>query len=524
MQGLQKRHKARIGEILLEYGFIEQDQLSRALGRQMQTGRRLGSILGEMGYIDDAMLLGILGKQYGLPYVNLSEVMIQPDVLNLIPFDKVRSLRVLPFMRTDDTVSLAMVDPHDSDTVNAIASVVGGTVRPFIASLRQMDRAIGLLQEEGYGSTAFIGGRIGEAVTPSAAIVPGIHTFLRLIPDFRATDLYLSAGTQPSLRVNGEIRRLSTSRITAGQMKDFVYEILGREQMEKFEQERELAFVLSVPDSGRFSINLFRQRNSISLSARLIFEDIPSPDQLGLPAWITDYALQTRGLILITGLPGNGKSATVASLVDTININRRCNVVTLEDPIKYLHKHKLSNVNQREIGIDTGTYAEGMKYVLRQGADVIVIGELRDLESISIAMNAAETGHLVIGAMTSMSTVTALEKVLGIFPAEYQPQARMQLAEVLNLVLGQKLIPGKGMNGRALACEKLAGSVRVRGLIRDGRTANIKALMQVASEDMMSVDRSIARLCLEGRITFEDGLKFSDSPSYYQDLIRTGAA
>lgn len=220
----------------------------------------------------------------------------------------------------------------------------------------------------------------------------------------------------------------------------------------------------------------------------------------------------------------DGKTTTLSALVDVINSSRKCNIVTLEEPIKYLHKHKQSNINQREVGIDTESFASGLKHVLRQGADVIAISELRDAESISVALNAAETGHLVIGGMTSLNTVTAIEKVFNIFSPHQQPQIRMQLANTLLLVFAQKLIPAEEDEGKILAYEKLMGSDRVRTLIREGKTGSIRSLMQIASDDMVSIDRSIARLCLKGKITFEDGLRFAETPSYYQDLIRIGRA
>jgi twitching motility protein PilT len=524
MQDVTKRHKSRIGELLLDYGFINQDQLAKALDRQIRSGGRLGSIIGEMGFVGDDMLLGVLGKQQNLPYVNLFEIKVSPDILNLIPFEQVKAFRALPFRRSEKYISVAMADPYDSAAIQNIESAAGTAVRPFIVPLHQIDKAIRMFEEEGYGSMFFEGEKLREEKAVTGSGVPGMHTFLRLIPDLRATALFLAAGTQPALMIGSELKRLSMPVITSAQMRDFVHEVLEKGQIEEFERKQELTSVISVTDTGRFRMSIFKQRNSISLSARLMFEAIPSVDELGLPEWITGAVLKPHGLVLIAGLPENGKSATVSALVDVINTQRGCNIVTLEDPIEYLHKHKLSNVNQREVGIDTESFPAGLKQVLRQGADVIAVSELRDAESVSMALNAAETGRMVIGAMTTTNSVTAVDRILNIFPADRQPQIRVQLADSLLLVFAQKLIPRKDGDGRVLAYEKLTGSGRIRGLIREGRTSNIKSLMQVASEDMLSIDRSIARLCLEGKISFEEGLKAADTPSYYQDLIRTGNA
>ncbi|MBI5739534.1 MAG: PilT/PilU family type 4a pilus ATPase [Nitrospirae bacterium] len=524
MQEFTGRHRPRIGEMLLDYGFIDQDQLAKALDRQIRSGGRLGSVLEEMGYVDDDMLLSVLGRQHNVPHVNLFDMRVSPEILNILPFEKVRSFRVLPFRKTDDFVSLAMVDPYDINTIENIETAVSGAVRPFVASHYQMDRAIRNFEQEGYGGMLFDGDKLRSGAAIAGSKVPGISAFLKLVPDFMASELYLAAGASPAMKGNAGMKRLSMPKLTPAQMKDFIYEILSREQMAEFERRKELDFIYPVPDTGRFRISLFRQRNSISLSARLILEKIPSLNELGLPEWITGYAMKSYGLILVAGLPGSGKSSTVSALVDIINSNRSRSIVTLEDPVVYLHKHKMSNVNQREIGIDTESFATGLGNALMHGADVIVVSELRDAESMSLALNAAETGRLVISAMTTMNTLTAIDRIIDVFPVNRKPQIRMQLADTLLLAFAQKLVPSKEEGRKALAYEKLTGSVRVRNLIKDGKTSNIKALMQVVSEDMLSVDRSLARLCLDGKISFEEGFSLADSPAFYQDLIRTGSA
>jgi len=521
MQELTGKHTSRIGEMLLNYGLISQEQLAQALDRQIRTGQRLGSVLEEMGYVDDDTLPGILGRQQGLPHVNLFEVKVPPEVLNVLSLDQVKSLRVLPFRKYDNVLSLAMIDPRDAHAIHTVEASAGGTVSPHIVSHYQMDRAIRSFEEEGYGIIPFDGEKLREE-KPALSGIPGIYAFLKLVPDIGATALYLSAGASPAMDIDQELKRFSMPKVTAAQMKDFVYEILNKDQMEEFERVKELSMVLSVTDTGRFRIDLYKQRNSFSLSARLIRENIPAFSELRLPDWMASYSMKPYGLIVIAGLPGSGKSATAAALVDVINTNRKCNIVTLEDPVRYLHRHKRSNVNQREIGIDTESFASGLRHCVMQGADVIMLSELRDAESMSIALNAVEAGCLVISCMTTLNTVAALDRIINVFTVNQQPQIRLQLADNLLLAFAQKLIPGK--EGRELAYEKLAGSGRVRGLIREGKTANIRSLMQVAAEDMLSVDRSIARLCLDGKITFEDGLRYADSQSYYQDLIRTGSA
>ena len=522
MQDVTKKHKVRIGEMLLDYGLITHDQLSGALDRQIHDGGRIGSVLEDMGYLDCDTLLSVLSKQYNIPSVNLFEVKIPQDILGLLPFEQVKSFKVLPFKKTDNTISLAMVDPNDINAIQNVEFTIGSAVKPFIVPCNQLDRAISRFEKEGYGSILFEGERLKKDKIVVKSKVPNIYTLLQLFIDLKATDLHLVAGAPPSMRIKNELKRLSMPIITSAQMKDFTSEILSEEQMEEFEREKGLDFVMSLSDTGRFRATIYKQRNSISLSARLIFEDIPSLTDLCLPEWITEYALKTQGFILIVGPAGHGKTITMSSLVDLINSNRRCNIVTLEDPIEYLQKHNKSNVNQREIGIDTESFASGLKCIIRQDPDVIVIGELSDPESIAIAMNAAESGHLVIGVMNSLNATTALDRILNIFPEHQLPQIRMQLADTLLLAFAQKLIPQKKENGRILAYEKLTNSSRVANLIKEGKVFDIRLLMQDEADNMFSIERVIARLHLEGKIEFEEGLRFADNPSYYEKLVKDG--
>jgi len=522
MQNVYSKQQPRIGEILVTYGLISYDQLTRGLDRQVQSGRRLGSILEELGYLDIDTLLNILANQYGLPFVNLFEVNVPPETLKLLPFEQVKSLNVLPFRKTDNTVSVAMVDPGDASVVQNIESALGGTVKPFVVPHYQMDKAISCFEKDGYGNLPFEGNKLREDKVLVEGTVPNILTLFKLLLDFKATDLHLAAGTPPSMRVNNMLKKLSMPKVSTAQMKDFIAEILTKDQMETFERERELDFVISLPDTGRFRMNIYRQRNSVSLSAKLIYEDIPSTADLGLPDWITDYALRPHGFFLIGGLAGHGKTTTVSALVNVINSQKSCNIVTLEDPIEYLHRHRKSNVNQREVGIDTESFSAGLKHVLRQDPDVIVIGDLRDPESIAFALNAAENGHLVIATIHSLNSVAAIDKILNIFPPHQLPQIRMQLADTLLLLFSQKLIPGRGGEERVLAYEKLINSSRVSNLIREGKTANIRSLMQVAADDVLAMDQRIVQLCFEGKISFENGLLFADNPASYQELIRNG--
>ncbi|MBI4688320.1 MAG: PilT/PilU family type 4a pilus ATPase [Nitrospirae bacterium] len=528
---LKRGPKPLLGEMFLRQSLITEAQLKDAIKRQSQTGGHIGSILREMGYLNDESLLKLLSEQLETPPVNLFETKVPADTLKLLPFEKIRSFRVLPFKLMGVKVYLAMVNPKDINTIQDMEFMLGREVEPYVVPYYQMDKAISYFEKEGYGEKPFEGDYLKaktleeeteEEIPHAESMGTDIFTLLKLVGDYNATDLLITAGVSPSLRINNELKRLTMPPLTSQQVEELAYRVLTKEQKAEFEVEKEIDFSISLKGTGRFRINLYRQRNSISLAARYLIENIPTLRELHLPEWLSDFAVKSQGLILITGPSGHGKTTTMAALLDIINSNKRCNIVTLEDPIEYLHKHKKSNINQREIGIDTESFAAGLKHILRQDPDVIVIGEMRDPESISIALTAAETGHLVISTLHSMNTTTAIDRIVDIFPANQQHQVRMQFADIFLVVFGQRLVPKKDGEGLIPAYEKITNSFRVRNLLREGKSHNLRSLMQVAAVDMSSIDYSLAMLCLEGKIKFEDGLKFSDNQQYYEEMVRSG--
>ncbi len=520
----RKAEKPRFGELLLEYGIINDRQLNDALRRQSQVGGYIGSILEEMGFLDENSLSGFLSKQFNVPSVNLFETTIDPDVLKRIPFEKAREFKVLPVKTIGDKkIVLAMVNPHNMAVIEELEFAFGMIIDPVVVPSYQMEKAIKNFAKEGYGDKPFEGEKLRARVALTESKVPTIYSLLKLVIENNASDLHVTAGVPPSLRIDNEIKRLSMPAITPELMKAFANSILTTEQRETFERNKEIDFALSLKGAGRFRVNIYKQRNSISMAARYVIEEIPSPEDLGIPKWMSDYALKAQGFILITGPSGHGKTTTMTSLIEIINSNRKCNIVTLEDPIEFLHKHKKSNINQREVGIDTESFAQGLKHIFRQDPDVIVIGEIRDPESVAIGLTAAETGHLVISTLHSLNATTAVDRIIDLFPGYQQYQVRMQFAEVFLLVFAQRLVPKKGGEGRVLAYEKMANTFRVRNLIREGKTHNIRSFMQIASDDVISIDQSLAKLCAEGKISLEDGLKFADNPSYYEEMVEVGS-
>ncbi len=519
----KKKSKLRFGEILLESGVITQEQLKKALRRQIQVGGYIGSILEEMGYLDEDSLLNFLSKQLSTSSLSLFETKIEPDMLNLLPFNKVKTFMVLPVKEDGGKVTLAMTNPNDIEAIQDIEFALGRGIEPVVVPFFQMERALAFFEKKGYGNRLFEGELLRKRISTLETRLPSIVTLLRFVLDYKATDLHLSAGVPPSVRIDNEMKRLSLPAMTPEQLKEIAYEALTEDQQKIFERYKEIDFAISIPDVGRFRVNIYKQRTSVSLAARVIIEDIPSLKELLIPEWLADFVLKPHGFILIVGPTGHGKTTTMAALINIINSNRKCNIVTLEDPIEYLHKHKKSNVNQREIGVDTDSFAMGLKHVFRQDPDVIVIGEMRDPESIAIALTAAETGHMVISTLHTQNTTTAVDRIIDVFPEHQQQQVRLQFADSFLLVFAQRLVPKKTGQGRVLAYEKMATSYRIRNLIREGKGHGIRSLMQVSAEDITAIDFSLARLYLDGKIKFEDGLKFADNPAYYQELTQLGA-
>jgi twitching motility protein PilT len=296
--------------------------------------------------------------------------------------------------------------------------------------------------------------------------------------------------------------------LNGSEIRRMVYAILTQKQREKFEAELELDTSHSIPGAGRFRVNVFLQRDAVGAVLRTIPYEIVPLDQLGLPPSVAQLAEMPRGLVLVTGPTGSGKSTTLASLVDIINTTKPVHIMTVEDPIEFLHTHKMAVVNQREVGEDTQSFAKALKHVLRQDPDVILVGEMRDLETIHTALTAAETGHIVFGTLHTQDAPQSIDRMIDVFPAHQQQQIRVQLATALQGVVTQQLVPKPGGRGRVVAAEVLIATPAVRNLIREGKTHQIYSSMQAGGKyGMQTMDQSLAHHVTSGAITMETALE-----------------
>ena len=330
---------------------------------------------------------------------------------------------------------------------------------------------------------------------------------LQLTIKEKASDLLIAAGVPPVIRVDGELVRTRNPEMSPDECRRLIYSVLTEQQKGRFERDKELDFSLSVAGLARFRLNVHMQRGSVAAAVRTIAHQIPSIDDLGLPRIVYDLSRKPRGLVLVTGPTGSGKSTTLASLIDLINTEKAAHIITVEDPIEYLHHHKKCVVEQREVEADTESFAMALKFALRQDPDVILIGEMRDLETIAAAITAAETGHLVFATLHTTDAAQTVDRMIDVFPPYQQQQIRLQLSVVLEGILAQQLLPKASGRGRCLACEVLIGTPAVQSLIREGKTHQLYATMETSSKyGMTTLDRSLALLYRKGLISYETAL------------------
>ncbi len=505
----------RIGDLLLAAGMITEENLRIGLKHQGHCGERIGSVLLQLGYLSTETLLEFLSKRFGTASINLFNINISPAILNTLTLEQMKMLQALPIIPSTKGLFVGMADPNDIKVINELEFILGRKVETVAVAHAQLDAVFRYLEKRGGQLATMLSGKDVELEQSGSVMPEGIELkdLFTALMERKASDLLISAGVPPCLKIDNKLVRLPGHDLSPGDLERCAQELMTEQQWQEFLEKGALDFGLSNPTVGRFRINAYRQRGSISLSIRNVVENIPTLADCGLPDWIEEYVMRPQGLILITGPTGHGKSTTLASLLDVINTKRKCNIITIEDPIEFLHKHKMSNINQREVGRDTPSFHDGLTHIFRQAPDVIMIGEMRDLNSFEIAVQAAETGHLVISTMHANTTTTAIERIIEIFPPEKQQQIRVQLAEVFLLILNQRLLPKKNGAGRVLAYEKLANSTRIRNMIRESKTHHIRSMFHhSAAEEYQPMDISLGNLFRSGKITLEEGIKYSENP------------
>ncbi len=352
-----------------------------------------------------------------------------------------------------------------------------------------------------------------------------LEELLQTMVDKNASDLHLTAGSPPRIRVDGELKALGEEMLAPEDTQRLVYGILDSEQIARFEQDWELDLSFGISGVGRFRTNVFFQRGAVGAVMRVIPYNIKGFDELGLPRDVCERLCSLpRGLVLVTGATGSGKSTTLAAMLDYINSTRNGHIITVEDPIEFVHRNKKCLVNQREVGSDTRTFSDALRHILRQDPDVVLIGEMRDMETIEAGLRIAETGHLTFATLHTNDAIQTINRIIDVFPASQQTQIRTQLSFVLEGVFCQTLLEKRVGRGRVLACEIMIATSAVRSLIRENKTHQLYSIIQTGSKvGMVTMNQSLFQLYRKGLISFDDALRVSSDPDDLKRLFQSQA-
>ena len=513
---------------------------ARSLIRDVENPLVVFKLLSSEFSIENEFLVKTMAETEGFRFVTFAEILASAMIESLASPELFQHYRVVPFDLQGGRLQVATIDPFQPGVMDKIEDSLGYGVDPVQTSLESMNSvAIALfgsqLAEEFYESQL---SAVNEAMRSSHndsdqlvsmptldVSLPSIAEMLKIVIDSGASDLHLTAGSRPTIRVDGHLIKIDDAPILDPvNIRELVYSILTDGQRDRFEAERELDASYGIAGLGRFRINVFRQRGSVGAVMRAIPASLAPLSVLGLPKIVETFASIPRGLILVTGPTGSGKSTTLASMIDLINLNRDCHIMTVEDPIEFLHNHKTALINQREVGEDTHGFAEALRHVLRQDPDVILVGELRDHETISMALTAAETGHAVYASLHTQDAPQSIDRIIDVFPSYQQAQIRIQLALSLQGVVTQQLLPKASGHGRCVAAEVLVATPAVRNLIREAKVHQVYSSMQAgASFGMQTMESSLAQLVKSRTITPEVAMRACSNPDELRRLINSAS-
>jgi twitching motility protein PilT len=502
----------RFGETLVDRHVLSRDDLESAIDEAERTNQALPAVLLRLGLVGSKDLTAALAEQMGIRFVDFLDTPIHQEAPETLTPELARKWLAVPVDFEDHKLVVAFAEPADDDALKAIGQATSYEIIPAVSDRGELIRAIDMI----YGPAATDSGAAitdaeGRVEVDASSLLDELHIndLLELVLQWGGSDLHLTSGSPPVIRVHGDLRPVSElAPLNASQIRQMVFTILTQRQREKFEDELELDTSYALPGKGRFRVNVFLQRDSVGCVMRAIPYEIVDFDRLGIPPAVKTWAYMPRGLVLVTGPTGSGKSTTLASLIDIVNRERSVHIMTVEDPIEFLHQHKRSLINQREVGEDTHSFAAALKHVLRQDPDVILVGEMRDLETISTALTAAETGHLVFATLHTQDAPQSIDRVIDVFPAHQQQQVRVQLAAALQGICTQQLIPSADGRGRSVATEVMVATPAIRNLIREGKVHQIYSMLQAGGKyGMVTMDMSLAHLVRGHRISLDVALE-----------------
>ncbi len=521
---------SRLAQALVQSGYETESNLVPLVAESRATGQSLAYLLISRNLALPGVVVGALAHLSELPAIDIGAMNPSPDATACMPEAVAQEYEAVALQFDGRVLSVAFAEPPSPEDVDSLASKLGCRVNPVLADPVLISQILRPLPPSGpesgsvpgpAPSSPLIDERGGsEEVHPEASVQQLLETgigetvangtmplhiddLLRYAVSVGASDLHLTANMPGSIRLHGAIRSIEGCPILENEkIRDMVFGILPASQRERFEEESELDTSHSISGVGRFRVNVSLQRGTVAAALRPIPHTMPEFETLGIPEAVKSFTDLRRGLVLVTGPTGSGKSTTLASLIDIVNRTKPLHIVTVEDPIEFLHDHKRSIITQREIGEDTKSFSEALRRVLRQDPDVILVGELRDLETISMALTAAETGHLVFGTLHTQDCPQTIDRMIDVFPTNQQEQIRVMLAATLEGVVTQQLIVNADGTGRVPCSEVLVVTSAIRNLIRQSKTHQIYSVMQVGgSFGMQTMDQGLAKLVKDGLIT-----------------------
>jgi twitching motility protein PilT len=484
--------------------------------------------------VDDRLLTFVeiaqaIANDMKLSFIDLRS-MLPPDrrVLERLPAETCKNYGLVPVAYDGDSLHLATSNPLDEGGMLVIRTLVNCKLTLRVAPLDDIRAAI----ERWYSAAGLAGTApvITQRQAPKDVFAPLVAVnkedellldqLLLQMLDNRGSDLHLAVGSPPMMRVDGELRPMPFPTMSPRAIQTMCYALLTDVQITQFERHWELDFAYSLPGVSRFRVNYHRQRGSMGAVYRTIPMEIPTLDKLNLPLVVRELTQRPRGLVLVTGPTGSGKSTTLAAMVEEINRTQRTHIITIEDPVEFLFNNKLSVVTQREVGADTESFGTALRHVLRQDPDVILVGEMRDLETIATAVSAAETGHLVFATLHTTSAAQTVERIIDVFPPHQQEQIRSQLSNVLEGIVCQTLLPNLDGRGRSCAQEILVCTAAIRTLIRDSKPHQITSVIQASAKyGMQTLDQALKSLVLARKVSLEEAVKKASNPEDFKALV-----
>jgi twitching motility protein PilT len=492
---------SKLVQHLTETGQLPFGEVTRARAQAEGAGVPTPVQLVESGRMERRATLAAIAERVGLEFYDPAVGPAPtPEALMRMPAHAAVAETALALRIHEGHLVVATDDPFDLGRHQRLEALTRSAVTLVLGERTPLQQAV---------EQAYRNGPVTMA--PVAVSAPGsakgkveyhINDLLERLLESGGSDLHLTAGAPPQIRLNGDLAPVEGfDRLQAAPLRELIYGILSSRQREQFEEKLELDMSHPLPGRGRFRVNVFFQRGAVGAVLRAIPNRTPGLDELGMPQVVRELTEVPRGLVLVTGTTGSGKSTTLAAMIDEINSRRRMHIVTIEDPIEFIHQHKLSVVNQREVGADTQSFAMALRHALRQDPDVILVGEMRDLETIAIALTAAETGHLVLATLHTQDAPGSVERIVDVFPPHQQQQVRVQLASALQGVIAQQLLPTVDGRSRVPAVEVMIATPAVRNLIREGKVHQIRNAMQAGGRHgMQTMDHALTQLVRSGTV------------------------